>query len=65
MLFTMVCVAVITYMKPFKTFYVNVLEVFTHVTILLLFIIASTNRFEVCVLVYITQVHTTHTGSSV
>ena len=65
MLFTMVCVAVITYTKPFKTCYVNVLEVFTHVTILLLFIIASTNRFKVCVLVYITQVRTTHTGSSV
>ncbi|XP_065898155.1 uncharacterized protein [Dysidea avara] len=46
LLFTMVCVAVIAYTKPFQTIYVNVLEVFTHVTILLLLSIASTNRFE-------------------
>jgi len=58
LLFTMVCVAVIAYTKPFQTFYVNVLEMFTHVTVLLLFIIASTNRFEVCVLVCITKIHT-------
>ena len=53
LLFTMVCTAVVAYAKPFRTAYVNALEAFTHVTILLLFIISSTNRFKVCVLVTI------------
>jgi len=56
----MVCVTVIAYIKPFHAAYVNVLEVFTHVTILLLFIIASTNRFEVCVIVTIISLHLQH-----
>ena len=60
LLFTMVCVTVIAYTKPFQVAYVNVLEVFTHVTILLLFIIASTSRFKVCVLVTICSLHLQH-----
>ena len=47
LLLTMAYVAVLAYIKPYHMFYINLLEVFTLVDILLLLTIALTNRFKV------------------
>ena len=47
LLLTMVYVAVFAYLKPYRSFYINVLEVFTLVDIMLQLIIASTQQLEV------------------
>ena len=44
---TMVYVAVYAYVKPYKSLYINILEVFTLADIVLLILIASTSQFKV------------------
>ncbi len=51
LLLTMVYVAVFAYLKPYRSFYINVLEVFTLVDIMLQLIIASTQQLKVRLLV--------------
>ena len=51
LLLTMVYVAVFAYLKPYRLFYINVLEVFTLVDIMLQLIIASTQQLKVRLLV--------------
>jgi len=53
LLLTMVYIAVFTYVKPYQMLYINLLEVFTLVDIMMLLIIASTNRFKVSYFKYI------------
>ena len=47
LLMTMVYVAVFAYVKPYRSSYVNIIEVFTLADIVLLILIASTSRFKV------------------
>lgn len=47
LLLTMVYVAVFAYLKPYRSFYINVLEVFTLVDIMLQLTIASTHHLKV------------------
>ena len=46
---TMVYVTIFAYLKPYHSFYINVLEVFTLVDIMLQLIIASTDQFKVII----------------
>ena len=47
LLLTMVYVAIYAYLKPYRSLYINVLEVFTLVDIMLQLVIASTDKFKV------------------
>ena len=47
LLLTMVYVAIFAYLKPYRSFYINVLEVFTLVDIMLQLMIASTHQLKV------------------
>ena len=49
LLLAMVYVTVFTYLKPYCSFYINVLEVFTLVDIMLQLTITSTDQFRVTV----------------
>ena len=47
LLMTMVYVTIFAYLKPYRSFYINVLEVFTLVDIMLQLTITSTDQFKV------------------
>ena len=51
LLLTMVYVAVFAYLKPYRSFYINILEVFTLVDNMLQLIITSTQQLKVRLLV--------------
>ena len=47
LLLTMVYVTIFAFLKPYRSFYINVLEVFTLVDIMLQLTMTSTDRFTV------------------
>ena len=49
LLLTMVYVTIFAYLKPYRSFYTNVLEVFTLVNIMLQLTITSTDQFRVTI----------------
>ena len=55
LLLTMIYVTIFAYLKPYRSFYINVLEVFTLVDIMLQLTIASTDRLKVTMTSYIVR----------